>query len=272
MKKIILSLVTVLVLVTLAACGGNDDAKKDSAKLVVGASNVPHAEILEKAKPLLAKEGVELEIKKYQDYILPNKQLASGDLDANYFQHIPYLEQYNKDNETDLVSAGKIHIEPFGIYSAKFKKVSDIKDGATILISNSTADQGRILMLLEQEGLVKINDSIKDKVTATIKDIDNIKHLKFLNQVDPGLLAQAYKNEEADLYAINTNYAIDAGLQPTEDALILENSDSPYANIVAVNKADKDNANIKKLIKVLHSKAIQDFITDKYEGAVLPTK
>lgn len=271
MKKLILSLVTVLVLVTLAACG-NGDAKKDSAKLVVGASNVPHAEILEKAKPLLAKEGVELEIKKYQDYILPNKQLASGDLDANYFQHIPYLEQYNRDNGTDLVSAGKIHIEPFGIYSEKYHKVSEIKEGATILISNSTADQGRILMLLEQEGLVKINDSVKDKVTATIKDIDNIKHLKFLNQVDPGLLAQAYKNDEADLYAINTNYAIDAGLQPTEDALILEASDSPYANIVAVNKADKDNANIKKLIKVLHSKEIQDFITAKYEGAVLPTK
>lgn len=270
MKKIIFGVLTAAIVLTLAACGSND-AKDKETKLVVGASNVPHAEILEKAKPILKKEGIDLEIKKYQDYILPNKNLADGELDANYFQHIPYLDQYNKDNKTDLINAGKIHIEPFGIYSEKYKKVSDIKEGSTILISNSTADQGRILMLLEKEGLVKIKDSVKDKVTATINDIDNVKKLKFLNQIDPGLLAQAYKNNEADLYAINTNYAIDAGLNPQKDALILEDSDSPYANIVAIRKEDKNNKNLKKLIDVLHSKEIQKFIEDKYNGAVLPT-
>ncbi|WP_413522253.1 MetQ/NlpA family ABC transporter substrate-binding protein [Brochothrix thermosphacta] len=274
MKKIILGLVSVILLVVLAACG-NSEAGKDKEKettLVIGASNVPHAEILEKAKPILEKEGVKLDIKKYQDYILPNKNLADGEIDANYFQHIPFLDLSNKENKTDLVNAGKIHIEPFGIYSSKYKSVGDVKEGSTILISNNVAEHGRILMLLEKKGLVKIKDSVNNKVNATLKDIDNVKKLKFLNQIDPGLLAKAYQNDEADLYAINTNYALDAGLKPKDDALILEDSDSPYANIIAVKKEDENKPAIKKLVKVLHSKEIQDFITEKYKGAVLPVK
>lgn len=274
MKKIILGLVSVILLVVLAACG-NSEAGKDKEKettLVIGASNVPHAEILEKAKPILEKEGVKLDIKKYQDYILPNKNLADGEIDANYFQHIPFLDLSNKENKTDLVNAGKIHIEPFGIYSSKYKSVGDVKEGSTILISNNVAEHGRILMLLEKKGLVKIKDSVDNKVNATLKDIDNVKKLKFLNQIDPGLLAKAYQNDEADIYAINTNYALDAGLKPKDDALILEDSDSPYANIIAVRKEDENKPAIKKLVKVLHSKEIQDFITEKYKGAVLPVK
>lgn len=275
MKKGILVIISAILVVVLAACGASDataEKKEKTTTLVIGASNVPHAEILEKAKPILKKEGIILDIKKYQDYILPNKNLADGELDANYFQHIPFLELSNKENDTDLVNAGKIHIEPFGIYSAKYKNVADVKDGATILISNNVAEHGRILMLLETKGLVKIKDSVKNKVDATLDDIENTKHLKFLNQIDPGLLAKAYKNDEADLYAINTNYALDAGLQPTEDALILEAADSPYANVIAVRKEDKNKAAIKKLVEVLHSKEIQDFITEKYEGAVVPVK
>ncbi|GGL41705.1 MetQ/NlpA family ABC transporter substrate-binding protein [Sporolactobacillus putidus] len=271
MKKKILILSLILsVIFVMTACGkSSGNASGTQTTLVVGASPVPHAEILRKAAPILKKEGINLDIKVFQDYVLPNKALASKQIDANYFQHIPFLNLYNKQNHTDLVSAGKIHIEPFGIYSKKYKKVSDIKDGATVQISNNKAEQGRILLLLESKGLVKIKPGV-DKITATLNDIDNIKHLKFLQPIDPALLPKAYENNAADLFAINTNYALQANLNPKKDALILEGSQSPYANIIAVRKGDENKKAVKELVKVLHSKAIQDFINTKYKGAVLP--
>ncbi|MCP8969683.1 methionine ABC transporter substrate-binding lipoprotein MetQ [Ectobacillus ponti] len=270
MKKVLLSVMMAASMFSLAACGGGSStAKKEETKLVVGASNVPHAEILEKAKPILAKEGVDLEIQTFQDYVLPNKALAQKQIDANYFQHIPYLESQMKSEGYKFEVAGKIHIEPIGIYSKKYKSLKDLPDGATVVMSNSVADHGRALQLLQAQGLVKIKDGV-DPVKATVKDIENPHNLKFKTDVEAALLPKAYENKEGDVVLINTNYAIDAGLNPMKDSIAREGDKSPYVNVVAVRQGDKDKPAIKKLVEVLHSKEIQDFIKEKYKGAVVP--
>ncbi len=272
MKKII-TLVLLLALTTaLAACGANGgkDKKLADDKIVVGASNVPHAEILEAAKPLMKKKGIDLEIKTFQDYVLPNKALANNEIDANYFQHVPYLESQMKENKNyKFENAGGIHIEPIGVYSKKYKSLKDLPNGATIIMSNSVADHGRMLTLLEHEGLIKLKPG--KGYNSKIKDIaKNPKHLKFKADVEAGLLPKAYKNGEGDAVLINTNYAIDAGLNPQKDSIAIEGSDSPFVNIIAVRKGDKDAKTVKTLVEVLHSKEIQDFIKKKYKGAVVP--
>ena len=277
MKKI-LSLFAVLALAVLAACGANNGGNsegsgdgEDSKKLVVGASNIPHAEILEKAQPILKEKGIDLEIKTFQDYILPNKTLANGELDANYFQTIPYMELQMEENDNyDFVNAGGIHIEPIGVYSQDYKSLEDLPDGAQIIMSNSVSDHGRMLSLLEAKGLIKLKDGVKPS-DATVEDIsENPKNIEFKTDVEASLLPQIYQQGEGDAVMINTNYAIDAGLNPQEDAIALEDSDSPYVNVIAVNKGDEDNEAIKTLVDVLHSDEIQDFIKDEYDGAVVP--
>ena len=275
MKKFSLFFVLALSLL-LAACGSSDEGKSgDSAsegttKLVVGASNVPHAEILEEAKPLLEEEGVELEIVTYQDYVMPNKALADEELDANYFQHIPYLESQIKDNGYDFVNAGGIHIEPIGVYSKKYDSLDELPEGAEIIMSSSVADHGRMLSMLEAQGLITLKDDI-DKTTATVQDIvDNPKKLTFKTDIEASLLPQVYNNDEGDAVLINSNYALDAGLNPTEDAIALEDANSPYVNVIAVNSGDEDNEAIQKLVEVLHSEKIQEFILSEYGGSVVP--
>lgn len=270
MKKILL-LISVVTILALAACGGG---KKDNAdgdkEIVIGASSEPHAEILEKAKPILKKKGIKLTIKPYQDYVLPNDDLANGDLDANYFQHIPYLEQTKKDTDYDLDYIDGIHIEPMGVYSKDIKSVDDIKKGTEVIMSNSVSDHGRVLSLFEKQGLIKLKDGI-DKSNATIKDIaENPKNLKFSADNEAAFLPELYNSEKNVLVAINTNYAIGAGLNPLKDAMFIEDEDSPYVNVVAVRSEDKDNKELNKLVDVLHSKEIQDFILDKYKGAIVP--
>ncbi|MEH6944442.1 MetQ/NlpA family ABC transporter substrate-binding protein [Bacillus sp. JJ722] len=279
MKKISLFLVLAFsLLLALTACGTSSDeksgdkgtSKEDSKTLTVGASNVPHAQILEQAQPLLKEKGIDLKIEKYNDYVIPNKALEEGELDANYFQHIPFLELSIKENGYVFVNAGGIHIEPIGVYSKKYKKLEDLPKGATIIMSSSVADHGRVLSLLEREGLIKLKDGI-DKTAATQKDIvENKKELKFKTDIEPALLPQVFNNGEGDAVVINSNFAIDAGLNPLKDAIAIEGSESPYVNIVAVRKGDENNENIKTLIEVLHSKEIQDFIKKEYKGAVLP--
>ena len=271
-KKLVASLLTASLALGLAACGSDDSSSDDKeTKLVVGASNVPHAEILEEAKPLLEKEGVDLEIKKYQDYVLPNKNLADEEIDANYFQHQPYLDQQLKDNaDYDIVSAGGIHVEPMAVYSKKYKSLDELPDGATIIISNSVAEQGRILSLLEANGLITLKEGV-DKTAAEIKDIDkNPKNVKIEAKVSPEMLVQTYNNDEGDAIVINANYALDADLNPTKDSIAIEDSNSDYVNVIAVNAKDKDNEAIKKLVDVLHSKEIQDFILEEWDGSVVP--
>ncbi|MFC4771047.1 MetQ/NlpA family ABC transporter substrate-binding protein [Enterococcus hermanniensis] len=279
MKKKFLGFAAVALLtVGLAACGNSSSSssdsssKKDSDTLVVGASPTPHAEILEHIKPLLEKEGMKLEIKKFDDYVLPNKALADGDIDANYFQHKPFFDKAVKENDYKFTDAGAIHIEPMGLYSKKIKDIKDLKDGATIITSNSESDWGRIITILQDANLVKVKDGV-DLETATFDDIaENPKNLKFEHSIDPALLATTYNNDEGDLVAINANFAYGAGLNPVNDALLLEKDNSPYANIIAVRTEDKNDARIKKLIKVLREKDVQDWILKKWDGSVKPVE
>ena len=275
MKKNWALLLVLALSLLLAACGtSNSDSGSDTdsdSKLVVGASNVPHAEILEQAIPLLEEQGIELEVVTFTDYVLPNKSLAEGDLDANYFQHIPYLESQIADNGYDFVNAGGIHIEPIGVYSQKYDSLEELPEGAEIIMSSSVPDHGRILSLLEAEGLITLKDGI-DKTTATIDDIvDNPKNLTFKTDIDAALLPQVYKNGEGDAVLINSNYALDAGLDPAKDPIAIESStDNPYVNVIAVKSEDADSENIKALVDVLKSEEIQDFITETYGGSVVP--
>ncbi|APC48998.1 methionine ABC transporter substrate-binding protein [Virgibacillus halodenitrificans] len=268
MNKFI-AFVSLLLALVLAACGGEDKAS-DENTIKVGASSVPHAEILEEAKPLLKEEGITLEIEQYEDYVLPNDDLANGDLDANYFQHIPYLEQTIEDTGYELDYIDGIHIEPMGAYSKGIKSMKEIPDGTEVIMSNSVSDRGRVLALFEKEGLIKLDKNVK-KAEATVDDIvENPKNLKFTPDYDPALLPELYETEENALVVINTNYAIGAELNPTEDALFIEDEKSPYVNVIAVQAEDKDNKALNKLVEVLHSKEIQDYILEKYDGAVVP--
>ncbi|KOS63865.1 MetQ/NlpA family ABC transporter substrate-binding protein [Lysinibacillus sp. FJAT-14222] len=285
MKKLLAGLFLSVLVLALAACGagkkedtgsnassGDTSDSKENVTLTVGASNTPHAVILEKAKPILAKEGIDLKIETYQDYVLPNQHLESGELDANYFQHLPFLELSMKENGYDFVNAGAIHIEPIGIYSKKYKSLEDLPKGATILLSSSVSDHGRMLSLLEAKGLIKLKDGI-DKTAAEIKDIEeNPKNFKFDANTAPEMLVQMYENNEGDAVLINSNFAIDNGLNPLEDSISLEDKESPYVNIIAVRAGDETKTEIKKLIEVLKSKEIQDFILEEWKGSVVPVK
>lgn len=273
MKKLFGLATVLLATVTLAACGSSakDDTASSSAdttKLVVGATTSPHAEILNEAKPLLKKEGVDLEVKSFTDYTLLNKLLAEKEIDANYFQHKPYFEDQVKENGYDFVDAGAIHIEPMGIYSKDIKSVDDIKDGTTVITSNSNTDWGRILTIFENAGLIKLKDGV-EKTTATFDDIvENKKDLKFKHDIDPGLLVPTYENEKDALVAINANFALTAGLNPEKDALLHDDDNSPYANIIAIRKGDENKPAIKKLIAALHSDEVKKFVDDKWKGSV----
>ena len=271
MKKWFSLLVAAVVVLALAACGKSESAEEKTNKLVVGASNVPHAEILEKAKPILKEKGIELEIVTFQDFVLPNKALADKELDANYVQHSPYLEAQMKEHGYDFVNAGGIHIEPIGVYSKKYKSLEELPNGAKIIMSNSVADHGRILSMLEEKGLIKLKDGV-DKTKATIDDIvENPKNLVFEADIEAGLLPQVYKNDEGDAVLINANYALDAGLDPAKDPIAVESPENnPYVNIIAVRKGDEKRKEIQTLVEVLQSKEIQDFILQKYNGAVIP--
>ncbi|WP_430604071.1 D-methionine-binding lipoprotein MetQ [Enterococcus sp. DIV1368b] len=272
-KKIFGFAATLLLTVGLAACGNGGSSSdssnaSDDTTLKIGASPTPHAEILEHVKPLLKDEGIDLEIVKFDDYVLPNQALSEGDIGANYFQHIPYLNKEIDEKGYDFVNAGAVHIEPMGLYSQKIKDISELEDGATIITSNSESDWGRIITILKDAGLVTVKDGV-DLETATFDDIDeNPKNLKFNHTIDPALLASTYQNDEGDLVAINANFAYGAGLNPLEDAVLLEKDNSPYVNIIATRKGDEDSDKIKKLIEVLHQEDVRQWIEEQWEGSV----
>lgn len=269
MKKFVAG--TVLTAFALAGCGADEGgSSEESSTLKIGASNVPHAEILEQAQPILEEQGIELEIETYQDYILPNQDLEAGEIDANYFQHVPYLESQVKEFGYEFENAGGIHIEPIGIYSKEYASLEELPEGATILMSSSVADHGRILSMLEAQNLIKLDEAV-EKTTAEVSDIaENPKNLQFETDYEAAILVQMYEQGEGDAVLINSNYAIDAGLNPMEDAIALEDSDSPYVNIIAVRAGDEDNENVKALVEVLKSDEIQDFILEEWGGSVVP--
>ena len=234
--------------------------------LSVAATPVPHAEILEFVKPQLAKEGVDLQIKVFTDYVQPNLQVAQKRLDANFFQHQPYLDEFNKSRGTDLVTVAQVHVEPFGIYSQKIKKLDEVREGAVVAIPSDATNGGRALLLLEKAGLIKLKDSVN--ILATPKDIaENPKKLKF-KELEAATLPRVLN--QVDLALINTNYALEAKLDPTQDALLLEGKESPYANILVARPDNKDSDAVQKLAKALNTPAVKQFIEEKYKGAVVP--
>ncbi len=279
MKKILTLLTAFVLAFTLVGCSGAKDKKGIDAEkldknnpvtLKIGATNVPHAEILEHIAPKLLEEGIKLDIVTYQDYFLPNKSLNDKEIDANYFQHVPFLDLEIKEKGYKLEDAGAIHLEPLGLYSTKVKNLTDLRDGAVVLVSNSKSDWGRIIKLLSDNGLVKVKDGV-DIINATFDDIvENKKNLVFKYDNDPSIMVQYYKNGEGDLVSINSNFAVDAGISPKDDAVVIEKGENnPYANIIAVRKGDKDKLVIKKLIEALKSDDTKNFIDSKYKGSVV---
>ena len=281
MKKKLLALLLGLTLcLSLAACGGSADdssAADDGAAeesgdaaetvtLTVAASPTPHAEILNQCVPILAEQGIELVVNEYSDYVVPNTAVEDGDEDANYFQHIPYLEEFNETRGTHMVDVASVHIEPMGVYAGKTASLEELADGAVIAIPNDATNEGRALLLLEAQGLITLDDS--SNLTATPNNIvDNPKNLEFQEleaATIPSVLA------DVDLAVINSNYALGAGLNPTTDALAIESSDSPYVNVLVVKEGNEDNEAVQALVEALHSDAIRDFITEEFDGAVVP--
>jgi D-methionine transport system substrate-binding protein len=234
--------------------------------LTVAATPVPHAEILEFVKPALAKEGVELKVKVFTDYIQPNVQVAEKRLDANFFQHQPYLDEFNKAKGTNLVAVTGVHLEPLGAYSSKLKDLKDLPSGANVVIPNDATNGGRALLLLAKAGVITLKDPTN--ILSTVKDIaTNPKDLK-IRELEAATIPRVLT--QVDLALINTNYALEAKLDPSKDALVIEGNDSPYVNILVSRADNKDSDAMKKLAAALHSPEVKQFITEKYKGAVLP--
>ncbi|HSR05132.1 MAG TPA: MetQ/NlpA family ABC transporter substrate-binding protein [Proteiniclasticum sp.] len=252
---------SLLALGILAGCSTSDETDE---KIVVGASAVPHAEILENVKDDLKELGYDLEITIFNDYVLPNKALSEGQLDANFFQHIPYLEEMNSNENLGILWTVKVHIEPMGLYSEKITSLDELADGATIAIPNDATNGSRALKLLADNGLI----TLKDSEIASVLDItSNPKNLEFTELDAPALPRTLV---DVDAAVINTNYAIEAALNPLDDAIIIESGDSPYANVLAVREGDEDSEKIKALNEVLNSEKTKTFIEEKYEGSIFP--
>jgi D-methionine transport system substrate-binding protein len=233
--------------------------------LKVGATPVPHAELLNLVKDDLAAQGITLEVVEFTDYVTPNLALDSGDLDANYFQHIPYLESFSREHGLDLVSVFGIHVEPLGLYSSKISSLAELKDGSTIAIPNDPTNEGRALLLLQANGLITL--SANAGLEGTPLDITgNPKNLKF-SELEAPQLPRALGDVDAAI--INGNYALDAGLNPVTDSLILEGADSPYVNIVAVKRGNENDPRISALSKALRSEKVRTYIQTTYDGGVV---
>lgn len=278
MKKVLTLLFVALIGVfALSGCGGSDEpaaddgaANAETTTIKVGASVTPHAEILEVAKPLLAEEGYTLEIVEFNDYVQPNLSVDAGELAANYFQHKPYMDDFNAENNTNLVSVAAIHYEPFGLYPGKTKTVAELADGATIAVPNDGTNEARALMLLQQEGLITLNEEAG--FTATALDIaENPKNLK-IQEIEAAQLARSLP--DVDMAVINGNYALEAGLSAKNDSIAIEDAEGEaaqtYANIVAVASGHENDAAIQALVKALTSEEVRAFINDTYDGAVIP--
>ena len=259
----------------LTGCGGGDTPAKTENKpaasaettLKIGATPVPHAEILAEITPELKEQGIKLEVIEFNDYVQPNIALNDKELDANFFQHEPYLKDFVKEHkDVKLVNVGGVHIEPMGVYSKKIKKLDELTDGAKVSIPNDPTNGGRALLLLQKANLLKLKDGVSE--TATVQDItENPKNL-VIQEVEAAQLPRTL--EDVDISIINTNFAMNAELNPMKDALFIEDSTSPYVNIVAVREGDQDREDIKKLLAALKSEKVKKFIETKYKGAIVP--
>ena len=272
MRGKFLAALTLTATLLLTGCGGGDTSGGDKpaqseVTLKIGATPVPHAEILEEIKPKLKEQGINLDIVEFNDYVQPNIALNDKELDANFFQHEPYLNDFIKEHtDVKLVNAGGVHIEPMGIYSKTIKDLKELADGATVSIPNDPTNGGRALLLLQKAGLLTLKDGANEM--ATVQDIaDNPKNL-VIQEVEAAQLPRTL--EDVDISIINTNFAMNAELNPTKDALFIEDKTSPYVNIVAVRAGDENREDIKKLLATIKSDTIKKFIEDKYQGAIVP--
>lgn len=272
-KKIISAAIALSALVglTLGGCGSQKSSDKDSHTITVAASPTPHSEILNKVvKPILKKQGYKLVVKEFTDYVQPNTATEEGEVDANYYQHLPYLDNFNKEKGTHLVSVAGIHFEPFGLYPGKLKSLKNVKDGSTIAVPNDATNEARALLLLQDAGLLKLKNP-KD-VNSTTKDIvSNPHNLKF-KELEAAMVPTAVK--DVDFATLNGNYAIQAGFDPIKDPLISEKvggiAAKTYENIIVVKKGSENTDKIKALIKALKTDEVRNFINKNYNGAVLP--
>ncbi|QBS38518.1 MetQ/NlpA family ABC transporter substrate-binding protein [Thermaerobacter sp. FW80] len=255
------------------AAGGNGSAgTQGSVTLKVGATAVPHAEILrDVAAPALEKQGIKLEVIEFSDYTKINPALVDGELDANYFQHIPYLDQFNADHGTKLTPLAKVHIEPMGLYSDKISDLGQLRDGATVAIPNDPTNGGRALLLLQSAGLIKLEEGAD--YTATVRDIvENPKNLE-IREVAAELIPRTLA--DVDLAAINTNYVLEAkkaGAMKNPEPLFIEDADSPFANVLVVRPEDVDRPELKALAEVLVGPEVKEYIEENYDGAVVPAQ
>lgn len=276
MKKLFALTLALVMALGLAACGGEttepaDDGNTadngEAVTLRVGASPSPHAEILEQVKDVLAEEGITLEIVTYNDYIVPNQAVDEGEDDANYFQHTPYLENYNTENGTDLVPVAEIHYEPMAIYAGKCASLDELADGATVSVPNDPTNEGRALLLLEAQGLITLKEDAG--LECTVNDItENPKNLQF-KELEAAMLPQTV--DEVDIAVINSNYALDAGFDPVNDSLAIESAgETPYPNVLVVKAGRENDEAIQALVKALQSDAVRDYINETYGGAVVP--
>ena len=268
MKKSIAIILALVFILSFAACG----KKSDSKTLKVGASITPHAEILREAAKLLEKEGITLEIVEYTDYVQPNTAVEDGSLDANYFQHTPYLNTFNAENKTHLVSVGAVHYEPFGIYAGRVKALADLPDGAKIGVPNDGSNETRALLLLQQEGIIKLKAGIDASSNATKLDvIENPKNVDIV-EMEAAQIPKALA--DLDFGVINGNYALQAGLNAGKDALAVEDASGSgaqtYANVLCVKEGNEKNEAILALFKALTSEEVKTFINSTYQGAVVP--
>ncbi|MGV9660284.1 MetQ/NlpA family ABC transporter substrate-binding protein [Streptomyces koyangensis] len=256
---------------TLTACGsgsGSDDASGAEGPLVVGATPTPAGEILEYVKKNLAKDaGLDLDIKEFTDYVLPNTALQEGTLDANLYQHQPYLDEFNQSKGTELVALDEVYLPPTGVYSEKVKDIADLRKGATVAVPNDVTNEGRALNLLAEEGLIELKKGAG--ADASPSDIaKNPKNIT-IKELDPAQLPRSLS--DVDAAAINNNFALDAGLDPRKDAILLEKSeDNPYNNVLAVKKGNENDPRVKKLAELLTSPEVKKFIEDTYKGSVIP--
>ena len=268
-KRIIASVLTLSLAASVAACSkANAEQDGSNVKIKVGANITPHSEILEQAKPLLEAKGITLEIVKLEDSVTPNTGVIEGSLDANYFQHVPYLEQFNKENGSDLVSIGAVHYEPFGIYAGRVKDLSQLPDGAVVAVPNNVTNEARALLLLQQENILTLKEDAG--INATVEDIvSNPKNIQFKELAPEQLVASL---PDVDIAVINGNYAIEGGLHVNQ-ALAVEANDGlaaqTYGNIIATSAAKKDDPALKTLVEVLQGPEISEYISKTYGGAVV---
>lgn len=253
---------------TAAACGPRGEEASADGPLRVGATAVPHAEILEVVKPLLAAEGVPIEVRVFNDYVQPNVQLAERRLDVNYFQTRPYLDEFNAARGTALETVAGVHVEPLGLYSRKHAALAALPDGAQVILPNDASNTGRSLLLLQSAGLITLRDPANP--LQTVRDIaTNPKALVF-REVEAATIPRILP--QVDAAVINTNYALDAGLKPRTDALALEGADSPYVNYLVARPDNRDDPRVRALAEALRGQAVRDFIASRYEGAVIPAR